>query len=134
MEGRSGCLPWLVPRRWRGGHRRRLGRCGFSSRAPRDQDDPGRLHHSAIPWGSVECSLAYPGGNFDLAFDGVASKWVEFMVELLLSARGFAVIAANDQSSRNQAKSLMATAARLRKDAFVRSPMISILSAISTRS
>jgi ABC-type uncharacterized transport system substrate-binding protein len=67
-------------------------------------------------------SLAHPGGNmtgFDLAFNEVASKWVEFMVELLPSARRFAVIAASDQSSRSQFDSIAASATRLGREAFM---------------
>ncbi len=67
-------------------------------------------------------SLARPGGNmtgFDLAFSEVASKWPELMVELLPSARRFAVIVANEASSRSQFEAVAASAAHLGRDAFM---------------
>jgi len=67
-------------------------------------------------------SLAHPGTNmtgFDLAFNEVASKWVEFMVALLPSAKRFAVIASSEQGSQDQVAAIKTTAARLGREVLV---------------
>jgi ABC-type uncharacterized transport system substrate-binding protein len=66
--------------------------------------------------------LAHPDGNmtgFDLAFNEVASKWIEFMIELVPSAKRFAIITAKDESSKSQVDAIRATAALLGKDVLV---------------
>jgi putative tryptophan/tyrosine transport system substrate-binding protein len=67
-------------------------------------------------------SFARPSGNitgFDLAFNEVASKWVEFLIELLPGAKRFAIITARDQSSKDQVDAIRATAAHLGKEVLV---------------
>ena len=57
--------------------------------------------------------------GFDLDFNEVASKWVEFLVELLPGAHRFAIIAGSDQSSHSQVDAIMASSVRLEREAFV---------------